>query len=157
MTSSLQLDRPFSLRPYVQIARMDHWFKNAFMLLGVMLAFFYEPALMQLESIGVLTAAFFITCIVASSNYVLNEWLDAPLDRLHPTKKNRPAARGEVDGTAALALWGVLGLIGIVGALVGGLVLRTLVSILGWLSGLVGAVLGALLVIWLWQKYGPRR
>lgn len=48
-------------------------------------------------------------------------------------------------------------LIGIVGALVGGLVLRTLVSILGWLSGLVGAVLGALLVIWLWQKYGPRR
>lgn len=48
-------------------------------------------------------------------------------------------------------------LIGIVGALVGGLVLRTLVSILGWLSGFVGAILGALLVIWLWQKYGPRK
>lgn len=47
--------------------------------------------------------------------------------------------------------------IGIVGALVGGLVLRMLVSVLGWLSGFVGAVLGALLVIWLWQKYGPRR
>ena len=29
--------------PYMQIARMDHWFKNAFMLLGVVLAFFYQP------------------------------------------------------------------------------------------------------------------
>ena len=29
--------------PYVQIARVDHWFKNAFMLLGVVLAVFYQP------------------------------------------------------------------------------------------------------------------
>ncbi|WP_299950686.1 GlsB/YeaQ/YmgE family stress response membrane protein [uncultured Ruegeria sp.] len=44
-------------------------------------------------------------------------------------------------------------LIGIVGALVGGLILRTLLAVMGWLSGFVGAVLGALLVIWLWQTY----
>jgi len=44
-------------------------------------------------------------------------------------------------------------LIGIVGALVGGLVLRTLLTVMGWLSGFVGAVLGALLVIWIWQTY----
>ncbi len=44
-------------------------------------------------------------------------------------------------------------LIGIVGALVGGLVLRTLITVMGWLSGFIGAVLGALLVIWLWQTY----
>ncbi|MEM9127286.1 MAG: GlsB/YeaQ/YmgE family stress response membrane protein [Pseudomonadota bacterium] len=44
-------------------------------------------------------------------------------------------------------------LIGIVGALVGGLLLRTLVTVAGWLSGFVGAVLGALLVIWIWQTY----
>ncbi|RLK08122.1 GlsB/YeaQ/YmgE family stress response membrane protein [Ruegeria conchae] len=44
-------------------------------------------------------------------------------------------------------------LIGIVGALVGGLVLRTLITVMGWLSGFVGAVLGALLVIWIWQTY----
>jgi len=30
----------------------------------------------------------------ASSNYVINEMLDAPFDRLHPTKKNRPSACG---------------------------------------------------------------
>ncbi|WP_377193187.1 GlsB/YeaQ/YmgE family stress response membrane protein [Ruegeria meonggei] len=44
-------------------------------------------------------------------------------------------------------------LIGIVGALVGGFLLRALVTMMGWLSGFVGAVLGALLVIWIWQTY----
>ena len=33
------------LWPYIQIARIDHWFKNVFMLLGVLLAWFYEPSL----------------------------------------------------------------------------------------------------------------
>ncbi|WP_171212620.1 MULTISPECIES: GlsB/YeaQ/YmgE family stress response membrane protein [unclassified Ruegeria] len=47
-------------------------------------------------------------------------------------------------------------LIGIVGALVGGFLLRTLITVAGWLSGFVGAVLGALLVIWIWQKYQRR-
>lgn len=47
--------------------------------------------------------------------------------------------------------------IGIVGALVGGFLLRALLSMMGWLSGFVGAVLGAMLIIWLWQKYGSRR
>ncbi len=45
--------------------------------------------------------------------------------------------------------------IGIVGALVGGLILRALLAMMGALSGFVGAVLGAMLLIWLWQKYGP--
>lgn len=44
-------------------------------------------------------------------------------------------------------------LIGIVGALVGGFLLRALITMAGWLSGFVGAVLGALLVIWIWQTY----
>lgn len=47
--------------------------------------------------------------------------------------------------------------IGIVGALIGGLVLRFLLAVMGVMSGFVGAVLGALLLIWLWQRYRPRR
>ena len=104
------------LRPYVQIARIDHWFKNAFMLLGVLLAFFYRPELFQFRSLLAVFAAFLIACSVASSNYVLNELLDAPLDREHPTKKYRPAARGEVSGPVAIVLWGILGAIGVTAA-----------------------------------------
>ncbi|MGI3169575.1 GlsB/YeaQ/YmgE family stress response membrane protein [Pseudooceanicola sp. C21-150M6] len=46
--------------------------------------------------------------------------------------------------------------IGMAGALIGGLVLRALLSVMGLFAGLIGAVLGALLLIWLWQRYGPR-
>ncbi len=47
--------------------------------------------------------------------------------------------------------------IGIFGALVGGLVLRFMIALTGFAAGFVGAVLGALLLIWLWRTYGPKR
>lgn len=46
--------------------------------------------------------------------------------------------------------------IGVIGALIGGLVLRMLIAVMGWMAGFVGAVLGALAVIWLWQRYVRR-
>jgi uncharacterized membrane protein YeaQ/YmgE (transglycosylase-associated protein family) len=46
--------------------------------------------------------------------------------------------------------------IGVIGALIGGFVLQTLVAMTGALAGLVGAVLGAMLVIWLWKTYVRR-
>ena len=47
--------------------------------------------------------------------------------------------------------------IGVLGALVGGLILRTLLTMMGWMSGFVGALLGALLLIWLYQTYLKKR
>lgn len=46
--------------------------------------------------------------------------------------------------------------IGVIGALLGGLVLRFLLMVTGWLAGFVGAVLGALLLAWLWKKYAQK-
>lgn len=43
--------------------------------------------------------------------------------------------------------------IGIGGALIGGLTLRFLMMLTGWAAGLVGATLGAMLLIWLWKTY----
>ncbi|WP_430465853.1 GlsB/YeaQ/YmgE family stress response membrane protein [Tabrizicola sp.] len=43
--------------------------------------------------------------------------------------------------------------IGVAGALMGGLALRTIGMIGGWMAGFVGAVLGALILIWLWKTY----
>ena len=43
--------------------------------------------------------------------------------------------------------------IGVGGALIGWGLLRFLVSITGWVAAFVGAVIGAMLLIWLWQKY----
>lgn len=46
--------------------------------------------------------------------------------------------------------------IGVLGALVGGLVLRFLLALTGFAAGFVGAILGAMALIWLWETYGPR-
>ncbi|KMW59261.1 hypothetical protein AIOL_004242 [Candidatus Rhodobacter oscarellae] len=46
--------------------------------------------------------------------------------------------------------------IGVLGALLGGLVLRFLLTVTGWMAGFVGAVLGAMLLIWAWRTYGPK-
>lgn len=47
--------------------------------------------------------------------------------------------------------------IGIVGALGGGFLLRTLFAITGLAAAIVSAVLGAMALIWLWKLYGPGR
>lgn len=43
--------------------------------------------------------------------------------------------------------------VGIAGALVGGLILRALSTMMGAMAGFVGAVLGAMLLLWLWKQY----
>jgi len=90
---------------YVQIARVDHWFKNVFMILGVVLAMFYEPSVASWPSVVPLFIAVLATCLVASSNYVLNELLDGPNDLLHPEKRFRPVPSGRVRPVLAYAEW----------------------------------------------------
>ena len=67
---------------------------------------------------------------------------------------------GAAAGFFATAIMGVkakLGttiLLGIVGALVGGIGLRLLFMLGGVVVGFIAAVLGAVLIVWLWQRYG---
>src|SRR4051812_32652784 len=51
------------LWPYVQSARVDHWFKNAFMALGTVLALFYRPELFRWGSAIPLLLAVAATCL----------------------------------------------------------------------------------------------
>ncbi len=75
------------------------------MLLGVVLAFFYRPELFGWTSVWPLTLALAATCLIASSNYVLNELLDGPRDRLHPKKRFRPVPSGQIQPAWAYAEW----------------------------------------------------
>jgi 4-hydroxybenzoate polyprenyltransferase len=98
--------------PYISIARPDHWFKNVFMLAGVMLAAFYTPDQLDGFHFGLLAAALIATCLVASSNYVINEVLDAPTDCGHPVKRFRPIPSGRVRLPIAYFEWALLAVIG---------------------------------------------
>jgi uncharacterized membrane protein YeaQ/YmgE (transglycosylase-associated protein family) len=46
--------------------------------------------------------------------------------------------------------------IGVAGALIGGLLLRSIVALTSWAAGLFGAVLGAMALIWLYKTYIAR-
>ncbi|MCA0042353.1 GlsB/YeaQ/YmgE family stress response membrane protein [Celeribacter litoreus] len=48
-------------------------------------------------------------------------------------------------------------LIGMAGALIGGLVLRGVLLLTGMAAGFVGALLGAMLLIWVWKTLRGRR
>lgn len=99
--------------PYVKIARFDHWFKNVFMIPGVIVALYVQPELLNAVVILKLIVALLATGFVASSNYVINEVLDAPFDALHPVKKNRPIPSGLVVLKIAYIEWIFLGILGL--------------------------------------------
>ncbi|MCB0359612.1 MAG: UbiA family prenyltransferase, partial [Bdellovibrionales bacterium] len=106
---------PGLLAPYISIARIDHWFKNVFMLFGVLLAFFIRPEVLAEQYAFDLIFALLAVCFVASSNYVLNEILDREFDAFHPEKCHRPIPAGQVSLPLAYLEWGVLALVGIGG------------------------------------------
>jgi 4-hydroxybenzoate polyprenyltransferase len=93
------------LRAHIAIARLDHSIKNLFVLPGVIVPLSVSPALLNARLATTLLLAFAAVTLVACSNYVINEVLDAPFDRLHPVKRNRPAACGLVHTGAAYAQW----------------------------------------------------
>jgi decaprenyl-phosphate phosphoribosyltransferase len=103
-----------SLAGHLRILRVDHWFKNVFVLPGIVLAWFFygseldAGALAWRIPLGLLSV-----CLIASSNYVINEVLDAPFDRLHPTKHRRPVPSGLVNICFAYVQWIVVGLAGL--------------------------------------------
>lgn len=125
-----------SIRPYVQVARPDHWFKNVFMLPGTLLvlnptAGFGDPTLAWRIPLALVAA-----CLVASSYYVLNDILDAPFDARHPVKRGRPIPSGKVRLPIAYAEWVVLAAAGFgIAILIGGRFLTATVAL--WLMSLV--------------------
>jgi decaprenyl-phosphate phosphoribosyltransferase len=106
-----------TIRGLVEIARVDHWFKNVFVLPGVVVAMGFAPVPANASAIGAflmrLVVGLVTVCLVASSNYVLNEILDAPFDRHHPEKSRRAVPSGRVNVRLAYLEWLVLAAIGI--------------------------------------------
>ena len=99
--------------PYFKIARIDHWFKNVFMLPGILIAFYLDQTLLHWGVLWPILLAILITGLVASSNYVINEILDAKFDLLHPVKKHRPVPSGQVNLTWGYIEWIGLAIVGL--------------------------------------------
>jgi 4-hydroxybenzoate polyprenyltransferase len=96
-----------NIAAYVEILRIDYWFKNIFMLPGMILAVYMYPETSVVEN-GLLLVCLIATCLAASANYVINECFDANYDRYHSTKNTRPCVTGEIKGRGIAILYTLL-------------------------------------------------
>jgi decaprenyl-phosphate phosphoribosyltransferase len=125
-----------SLAGHIQIARIDHWVKNVFVLPGIVVPLAMDPTILSAGLAWRIFWGLISVCLVTSSNYVINEVMDAPFDRQHPIKSSRPVPSGRVSVPVALVEW--------VGLMAAGLGFASLVSpffaatmIALWLMGCV--------------------
>lgn len=102
--------RPVSRLPApVRALRPRQWVKNLLVVLAPLAGgVLFQPAVLS----GV-ALAFVAFCLVSSAVYLLNDIRDVEEDRLHPRKRFRPIAAGELRVPVAAALGVVLGLAGL--------------------------------------------
>ena len=98
------------VRSHVRMMRLDHSVKQLFIAPGILTAYVFCGLQINTRMVFSVLAGLVGMTLIASSNYVLNELLDAPYDRLHPTKRFRPAAVGSVTPSLAYAQWLLLAL-----------------------------------------------
>jgi 4-hydroxybenzoate polyprenyltransferase len=103
-------------RAAVASLRPRQWSKNLLLFAGLVFAAKLGDAGRWAEA----AAAFVAYCAASSSAYLVNDLRDAPHDRAHPIKRNRPIARGELSTERALVLAAVLGVVAVaIGAALG--------------------------------------
>ena len=90
--------------------RPRQWTKNLLLFAGIIFAAkLGDPARWAAA-----VAAFVAYCAASSAAYLVNDVRDAESDRLHPVKRSRPIARGELSPRAACVLAGALALAALV-------------------------------------------
>jgi 4-hydroxybenzoate polyprenyltransferase len=94
------------LRAAFVALRLRQWVKNLLLFAGIIFAAEIGDATRWLEA----TAAFAAYCAASSAAYLVNDLRDVEADRLHPVKRRRPIARGELRPRAATVLSGALAL-----------------------------------------------
>ena len=93
------------VRAHVAIMRLDHSIKNLFVLPGIVVPLSFLPGHLDRRFLFRVALAMLSVTLVVLSNYVINEVLDAPFDRLDPNKRNKPAAVGLVVTPIAYLQW----------------------------------------------------
>jgi len=88
---------------YLRLLRPSQWIKNLFVFAGLVFGRkLLGPA--ALHAVTLTLVGFVCLCVLSSVVYIVNDIHDREEDRLHPRKRNRPIAAGDVGVPAA---WGL--------------------------------------------------
>jgi 4-hydroxybenzoate polyprenyltransferase/phosphoserine phosphatase len=90
-------------RAYLKALRPHQWAKNVLVFLPVLAGHQFTPPYLIASLI-----AFVCFCMAASSAYLINDLLDLPGDRDHPTKHRRPFASGAIPIPQGILLGALL-------------------------------------------------
>jgi 4-hydroxybenzoate polyprenyltransferase len=96
--------RRSAVRAGLVAMRPRQWSKNLFVFAGLVFAAKLGDPVRWAEA----GACFLAYCAISSASYLANDVRDRDDDRLHPIKRARPIARGELSPRAALVLAGAL-------------------------------------------------
>lgn len=89
--------------------RPHQWIKNGFVFTG----FLFSNEHNHPTLLSKVIVTFIAFCLVSSCVYIFNDIFDYESDKLHPKKKNRPIALGEVSVAQASILSFVLAIVGL--------------------------------------------
>lgn len=87
------------LPSFIRVARPLHWTKN----FALFAALIFTGNLYTKVFLDKVILAFIAFCLATSATYIFNDIWDLKRDRLHPHKKFRPIASGELPISVALA------------------------------------------------------
>lgn len=91
------MTRFIKIKPIFQELRPIQWIKNLAIFAAIILnGQLFNPQLFSLNFF-----AFIAFCLLSSSSYIVNDLIDVKKDRLHPVKKNRPIAHGDISESLA--------------------------------------------------------
>jgi 4-hydroxybenzoate polyprenyltransferase len=98
-----------SIVPFIKVLRPHQWLKNIFVFAGVVFAgLLYSPIHVERAILAAIAFSF-----VASAVYIFNDIVDRESDKIHPAKKHRPIASGEISISIAINSGLIIGILGI--------------------------------------------
>jgi 4-hydroxybenzoate polyprenyltransferase len=99
---------------YLRLMRPGQWIKNLFVFAGLV----FGHQLGDWHSVLAVILAFIYFCLLSSAVYTFNDIHDRREDRLHPSKKNRPIAAGQISVTGGAVFAVILLALGLGGGYV---------------------------------------
>lgn len=107
--SILDANNKSKLRIYIKAIRTHQWVKNLLVFIPIITSHTYYSTNVIITTV----IGFFAFSFVSSSGYIINDLFDLNSDRMHPEKKSRPFASGQISIVEGILLSGLLFLAGI--------------------------------------------